>query len=101
MKLQGVIAKIINQKKDIKGLFMLQLDNESAMIVNKGMITCSFYFSRLFLYMPVMIKGEIIDDIFYVESFVPYFSRKDQVIRFLESRAKGTHIGKKKNRDSS
>lgn len=96
MKLQGVIAKIINQKKDIKGLFMLQLDNESAMIVNKGMITCSFYFSRLFLYMPVIIKGEIIDDIFYVESFVPYFSRKDQVIRFLESRAKGTHIGKKR-----
>ncbi len=96
MKIQGIITKITKQHIGARTIFNVQLDSKSAKELNKGTIECVYFNSKLNLYMPVQLEGEIKNDKFNVTELKAYFSRADQVIRFMMHKIRGCGLGQKR-----
>ncbi len=96
MLIRGIITAISKKNIGTKTLFTVQLDANSAKELNKGSIDCVFFNSRINQYMPVEIEGEIKNDRMNVTSLNLYYSRADQIVRYMVSKVKGCGLGKKR-----
>jgi len=96
MEIKGIITSITKKVCGAKVIFRVQLDADSAKEQNTGSMECLYFNSRLNLYMPVVLTGDIKNGVFEATRLKPYFSRSDQVARYMTNKIKGCGIGKKR-----
>ena len=96
MEIRGIITSITKKVCGAKVVFRVQLDATSAKEYNTGSMECLYFNSKLNLYMPVVLTGEIKNERFEVSTLAPYFSRADQVAKYMTNKIKGCGIGKKR-----
>ncbi len=96
MQIKGIITKITKNIINAKAVFNVQLDGASAAEYGCGQMECLYFNSKLQLYMPVILDGDMNNGRFAVTKMTPYFSRSDQVVRFMLHKVKGCGLGTKR-----
>lgn len=96
MLLHGVISGVTKKNIGIKTVFYIQLVAEDAIKLDKGSIECLYYGSRIELFKPIQVTGDFINERFVVTKMESYFTRPDQVTKYMVNKVKGSGLGKKR-----
>lgn len=96
MKLQGIVTKITKKTVGIKVVFSLALDEASAKAFNKASLECVYFGSKLNLYAPVSLEGEMKNGYFDVTGMSLSYTDTSDVSKFMAHKVKGCGLGLKR-----
>lgn len=94
--LVGTINQIPRQFKGAKRYFYLDTYDPSAIRDNTGRVRCLAAASKIFPNMPVKLNGEYVDNVFECNSVEPIYITKNDTVKYLHTKVKGSGIGIKK-----